>query len=82
MIRRVVDEDARAGNAGPLFDDRSPLVLIVDEYHLFPGRTYGEGSWTIAIGKDRASPGGVLQNVRRSIVDEVNSHRSAMSFIS
>jgi hypothetical protein len=82
IIRRAVDEDARASDAGFVFDDRSPLVLSVDEFHLFPGRTYGEGSWTITIGNNRPSPGGVLQRIRCWIVDEVNSHTSAMSFIS
>jgi hypothetical protein len=71
VLRRVNDADALRGDKDPLFDERRPLVLTVDDYYLFPGRTSGEGSWTITIGRDRAAPSGRLQNIRRSMVDKV-----------
>lgn len=57
MLRRANDTDALRGDKDSLFDERRPLVLTVDDYYLFPGRTSGEGSWTITIGRNRALPG-------------------------
>lgn len=70
------DEDALRGEKVPLFDDRSPLVLSVDWYDLFPGRTYGMDRWTITIGKDRTEPRSTLQSIRQSVTDIISSREN------